>query len=466
MGIVKSIKKKLVINFMFIILITVITLEIFIIQTVKQNYYQNLEENLYNQLNMSTNLYQQYFSHATLEENVLYNVDTFWKQTTAQVQIIDLEGKVLMDSIGVMPSDLSKMEDVNKALKEQRGRWIGKVEYDIDPVMSVSAPLYSNHTIVGLLRFTSSLREVNQEIQNITTVFLGLGAIVIMLSGLVSLLLANSIIGPVKEVTATAEKMALGDFKVKSKKKHDDEIGKLSDTLNYMAEEILKREQLKTDFISSISHELRTPLTSIKGWAMTLKGGYESKKMLFDGLEIIEKESDRLTEMVEELLDFSKFVSHKIVLNPEQVDMTAIIKHMKKQLTPRALRDQIDFQVICEKDLPMTYTDEYRLKQVFINILDNAFNFTPAGGKVILSASYEKPYFHFCIQDTGCGIAAEELPRVKEKFYKGKTSKSKNGIGLSICDEIIQLMNGHLEIKSELQKGTEVIIQIPLQERG
>ena len=307
---------------------------------------------------------------------------------------------------------------------------------------------------------------MNQEIQNITTVFLGLGAIVIMLSGLVSLLLANSIIGPVKEVTATAEKMALGDFKVKSKKKHDDEIGKLSDTLNYMAEEILKREQLKTDFISSISHELRTPLTSIKGWAMTLKGGYESKKMLFDGLEIIEKESDRLTEMVEELLDFSKFVSHKIVLNPEQVDMTAIIKHMKKQLTPRALRDQIDFQVICEKDLPMTYTDEYRLKQVFINILDNAFNFTPAGGKVILSASYEKPYFHFCIQDTGCGIAAEELPRVKEKFYKGKTSKSKNGIGLSICDEIIQLMNGHLEIKSELQKGTEVIIQIPLQERG
>ncbi|WP_352420616.1 HAMP domain-containing sensor histidine kinase [Proteiniborus sp.] len=461
----KSIKKRLVIYFMFIIIITVVTLEIFLINTVKQNYYKNLEDNLYNQIKMSSDLYYQYFSDATLYENVLNNVDTFWRQTTAQVQIIDLGGNIIMDSIGVTSFDDTKMEDVNKALNGQKGKWIGKVDYDSEQVMAISYPLKSRDNIVGVLRFITSLREVNSDIKEIASVFLWLGLVVVLISGFVSILFANSIIGPLKEVTTAAEKMALGDFKTKSMKKYDDEIGKLSDTLNYMSDEILKREQLKTDFISSVSHELRTPLTSIKGWAITLKQGYETKEILADGLDIIEKESDRLTFMVEELLDFSKFVSGKIILERELVNVVDIIEHIKKQLTPRAIRDQIDFHVSYEDNLPKTYSDGNRLKQVFINILDNAFNFTLSGGEVIFETKYEYPNYIFYIKDTGCGIPKEELPRIKEKFYKGKTSKSKNGIGLSICDEIVNLMNGSLEIKSQCNKGTEVIITLPLQER-
>lgn len=462
----KSIKKRLVVYFMFIIIITVVALEIFLINTVKQNYYKNLEDNLYNQIKMSSDLYYQYFSDATLHENVLNNVDTFWRQTTAQVQIIDLNGNIIMDSIGVTSFDDEKMEDVSEALSGEKGKWIGKVEYDIEQVMAISYPLKSGDNVVGALRFITSLREVNNDIRRISSVFLGFGFVVVLITGFVSLLLANSIIGPLRDVTSSAEKMALGDFKTKSRKKHDDEIGKLSDTLNYMADEILKREQLKTDFISSVSHELRTPLTSIKGWAITLKQGYESKEILTDGLDIIEKESDRLTQMVEELLDFSKFVSGKITLEKQLVDVTSIIKHIEKQLTPRAIRDQIDFQVSFDNDLPKTYSDGNRLKQLFINILDNAFNFTPPGGKIIFDTRLKHSNYVFHIRDTGYGIPAEELPRIKEKFYKGKTSSSKNGIGLSICDEIVTLMNGSLEIKSHQNKGTEVIVSLPLQEVG
>ncbi len=462
----KSIKKRLVVNFMFIIVITVVALEIFLIISVKRNYYKNLEDNLYNQIKMSSDLYFQYFSDATLHENVLNNVDTFWKQTEAQVEIIDLSGNVLMDSIGVIPSDISKMEDVSKALQGQKGKWVGKVDYDTEKVMAVSYPLRSGEKIVGVLRFISSLREVNSDIKNISIVFISFGIVVVLISGLVSIVLANSIIGPLKEATSAAEKMALGNFKARSQKKHNDEIGKLSDTLNFMASEIIKKEQLKTDFISSVSHELRTPLTSIKGWAATLKQGFDTKEMLTDGLEIIEKESDRLTHMVEELLDFSKFVSGKITLQNNLLDLPEIIDHIRKQLTPRADRDQIDLQVFYDNELPKTYSDENRLKQVFINIIDNALKFTPPGGKVVFRARFENDKFIFNISDTGCGISTEELPKVKEKFYKGKSSKSKNGIGLSICDEIISLMDGKLEINSEVNKGTEVIITLPLQERG
>lgn len=459
-----SIKKRLAINFIFIAVITVVVLEVFLIYIVRDNYYKNLEESLNNQIRISADLYSRYFSDATLQENVLNNVDTFWKQTKAQVQILDKSGMVLMDSIGVIPYNPIITEDVVRATNGQSGTWIGKVEYDNDRVMAISYPLKSGDNIVGVLRFISSLREVDQDIKNIALIFIGFGGIVILIASLVAIFLANSIIGPLKSVTEAAEKMALGDFKIKSIKKHDDEVGKLSDTLNYMAEEIQKKDELKNDFISSVSHELRTPLTSIKGWAITLKHSYDDKEILSDGLNIIEAESDRLANMVEELLDFSKFVSGKIALQKKDTNINEIIDHIRKQLTPRANRDNVNLKVVVEENMPITCSDGNRLKQVFINVLDNAFKFTPAGGSIILTASYEDNSFIFNIKDTGYGISEEDLPKVKEKFFKGKTSKSQSGIGLSICDEIIKLMNGTFEIKSEINKGTEVIISIPFEE--
>lgn len=461
----QSIKKRLVVNFLFIIIVTVVILEISLIGLVRQNYYKSLEDSLFNQIKVSSDLYFRYFSDATLHENVLNNVDTFWKQATVQVEIIDTSGKILMDSIGVIPPDAAKMEDVQKALAGQKGKWIGNVGYDRSQVMAISYPLKSGNEIVGVLRFITSLREVNREIWRIALVFIGFGGLVILISGLFSLFLANSIVRPLREVTASAEKMASGDFRAESTKKSEDEIGKLSDTLNYMAREILKKEQLKNDFISSVSHELRTPLTSIKGWAVTLKNGFEDREILMDGLDIIEKESDRLTQMVEELLNFSKFISGKITLEKKPVEVAGVLEHIQKQLSPRALREQIDFQVSYGADFPLMDTDENRLKQVFINLLDNAFKFTPPGGSISLTAHYVEGAFIFCIEDTGCGIAEEELPKIKEKFYKGKSSKSQNGIGLSICDEIIGLMQGTLEIKSRTDQGTEVLITLPQQER-
>lgn len=458
----KSIKKRLVSNFLFIIIITVVILEILIINFVRENYYKNLEDNMYNQIRVSSDLYLRYFSDSSLSDNVLNNVDTFWKQTTAQVQIVDTLGNVLMDSIGVTPGNILQMEDVKKALSGERGRWIGNVSYDNDSVMTIAYPLKSGNNIVGALRFISSLSEVNREIREIAIVFIGIGLVVILISGIMSIFLSNTIVEPLKEVTGVAEKMAAGNYKIQSKKRYDDEVGKLSDTLNYMAEEIQKEDQLKNEFISSVSHELRTPLTSIKGWAITLKNkNVSSTNMLFDGLDIIEKESDRLTSMVEELLDFSKFTSGKITLKNERVNFIDVILQIKTQLTPRAIRENIDFRVEFNENVPFIFSDENRLKQVFINVLDNAFKFTTIGGSVILKLDLLENKIVIKISDTGCGIPPDELPRVKEKFFKGKSSKSQNGIGLSICDEIIKLMNGTFEIESEIDKGTEVVITLP-----
>lgn len=457
-----SIRKRMALSFIFIIILTVLILEALIINIVRQNYYKNLEDSLYSQVKVSCDLYYKYFSDATLPDNVLNNVDSFWKQTDAQVEIIDLDGTVLMDSIGVVPTDGERLPDVEEALKNGRGSWIGKVDYDPDGVMAVTGPLKSQGKVVGALRFISSLREVDNDVQTVSSVFIIIGFAVVLVSAVISLLLANTIVGPLKEVTGVAEEMASGNYLVHSRKAYNDEIGKLSDTLNIMADEILNRDRLKNEFISSISHELRTPLTSIKGWAVTLaEGDQEDREMLMDGLSIIEKESDRLTAMVEELLDFSRLVTGRISMKNENVNLTGVVNQVCKQLALRAERDGIGFEVVFESGLPVIKSDENRLKQVFINILDNAFKFTGPGGRVVFSSALREGFAVFTIADNGCGISPEELPYIRDKFYKGRSSKSGNGIGLSICDEIIKLMNGSFDIKSELNKGTEVLIALP-----
>lgn len=458
----KSVKTRLVRSFMLVIAITVIILEVFIIILLKQNYYKNLEDNMKSQVKISADLYYKYFSTSSLTDNVLNNVDTFWRQTQAEVQIIDINSNVIMDSIGVIPN--GNMPDVKTALKGGMGVWTGWTGYTSEKLMAVSYPLKSGKKIVGAIRIVSSLKGTDSDISGFAYIFGAFGIIVIVISIVVSVVLSNTIVEPLKEVTDIAKIMAAGNFKIRSKKRNDDEIGDLSSALNSLAQEIVSKEQIKNEFISSVSHELRTPLTSIKGWAITLKDmGTEDKEVLSDGLNIIEKESDRLTWMVEELLDFSKFISGKTILKKANVNIRNVVNEINKELIPRASRDNIEFEVHCDDDIPIMYTDEYRLKQLFINLLDNSFKFTEPGGKVKFEVKLDNKRIIFKIEDTGCGISEEELPKVKEKFYKGKSSKSQNGIGLSICDEIVKLMNGTFDIQSELGKGTIVLIALPLE---
>lgn len=454
----KSIKSRLIKNFMIIIILTVLIIEISLIRGVKEYFYNNVETILTNQLELSTTFFERYFSSSDLSDIILDDVDVFWLHTKAQVQILDTNGKILMDSLGTDIEENIDSQEVKKVLSAGKATKIGETAYSKEPVMSVSMPLLKQDKPVGIMRFTTSLKIANDMITQISKLLIGLGIVVILISGLISYLLAKSIVKPIAELTQVAEKMADAQFKVRSKEYKDTEIDKLSKTLNYMAEEVTRREKIKDDFISSISHELKTPLTSIKGWAITLKS-YENleKGLLQDGLEIIETESDRLTNMVDELLDFSRFTSGRISLVKEVVDINRLSKQVTNQLKPRALNNNIKFNISIPEEKIFIVGDVNRIKQVLINILDNAFKFTENG--VVDFLLYEDiNYVYIKIADNGPGISKEDLPHIKERFYKGNNTNSHSGIGLSICDEIMKLHNGVFEIYSEEQKGTTVII--------
>lgn len=458
----RTIKSRLVKSFSIVIFITILVLDILLITFVRKYYYDNMNDLLKNQLQVTTNFYKKYFNLYSLEENIYDSLDSFWEQTDAQIQIYDNTGSMLMDSIGVVEDNV-KYIDVQKSLQgEKNNRWIGNVSYYDYKVMALSTPIESDGKVIGVMRLVVSLEAVDKGISNIIVFFLIISITVLIFSILVSTILAKNIVVPIKKLTIVAEEMAGGDLGVRSDTNSRDEIGKLAKTLDYMAEEIQKREQLKNEFISSISHELRTPLTAIKGWVITLDDSQTDKDTLKMGLNIIEKETDRLVNMVEELLDFSRLSSGKMTLNKKEVSIKAISDYIDVYMSARARRENKRLNINLDSENKKIYVDIDRIKQVLINLLDNAFKFTEAEGTISISFTAVEGSLKIVVQDDGSGITKEDLPRVKEKFYKGKNAKSKNGIGLSICDEIVKLHNGEIFIESEEGKGTLVIVILPV----
>lgn len=460
---VKSIRTQLLKIIFIVILSIIVILNILLMVFIRKYYYDNTEDLLNDRLDVSINLYEKYFPESTLYEMVYDDIDMLWKDNNVQVEIFDKDGSLIMDSIGVKDEVFIKESDVTRAYKGERARWIGKVSYNNSKVMAVSAPIIYNNQVAGVIRFITSLEGIEAITRNIIIRFSSISIFVLFIGILMSLILANSIIKPIKYIIDVAEEMAGGNLKIRSKLESKNEIGKLSSTLNFMANEIEKREQLKNEFISSVSHELRTPLTAIKGWTITLNNEETDKETLELGFNIIEKETDRLSDMVEELLNFSNLISDKVTLNTKKIYVKKFIKNIEELMKPRALEERIQLLIDINTS-SFIEGDVNRLKQVFINLLDNSFKFINDNRQVILKVEESEKNVIFRVIDFGCGISEEDLPRVKEKFFKGKNSNSKNGIGLSICDEIIKLHKGEINIISQEGIGTEVIVILPIVE--
>lgn len=457
-----SIKRKLIRNFMIVILSSIVILDLLLIFFVRGYYYDNTENMLTNQIDIATNFYDKYYSHTSLIRNVYDNVDAFWNQTTAEVQLYDDKGKLIMDSIGVSPNnDFEVKGQIDKALKGESNKWVGNVGYYSHKVMAVSKPIVVNEKTVGVIRFVTSLKEIDDSILAIISFFIGISFVVSIIAIILSLVMAKNIVDPILKLKDTAEKMADGDLDQRCNINSKDEIGQLALTLDYMAGELKEREKLKNDFISSVSHELRTPLTSIKGWTITLNDENTDKETLKLGFDIIEKESDRLSGLVEELLDFSRLVNNNITLRKQDVSIEAFSNYILNYMLPRSERENIKLTVKNNTKNLVFPLDVNRFKQVMINILDNSFKFTQEEGNITVIFSEDENNLIVSVKDDGCGIPKEELERVLEKFFKGSNANSNTGIGLSIADEIVRLHGGVLEISSELYKGTEIIISIP-----
>lgn len=454
-------------SFGILIMLVVVTLGSLFAALVWNYYYGSATSSLIQRAETEAALHNRNLAVAPMHVVARYMLQNM-TEGKSRLQLLDNAGALVVDSDG-MPGEgrMLATPDVEQALSGDRGIWRGPDPVTNERVAAVSVPLMRDQRVVALFRYTSSLKGIDDIVRNMILVTIFGALVVVLLFFGMSVLMANLIARPIRNLTKVAEQMAEGDWTKRAKIQNRDEIGRLADTLNTMAAEITRREKLKNDFISSISHELRTPLTSIKGWSETLVSGdptdVEEVRM---GLKIIDRETERLSGLVEDLLDFSKLYAKNIVLHPEPLDMLAPVRETVRQFVARSQRESVQLSADYGADGPLlVMADANRLKQVLINVLDNALKFTPKGGTVAITVTREEEKAVVRIADSGVGIAEDDLPHVTEKFYKGESQRAGSGLGLAICKEIIELHGGALELASVPGEGTTVTLRLPLMEQ-
>ena len=420
-------------------------------------------KNKANETKVKKVVYTSFYPLESLTKYIMEDKDQFYRNIldNYQIQILNNSGVVLLDNIDSSTvGETLDSNDIEIVKKGSVGRNIYRSETN-ENIMSISTPLKNRNNQVGALRISISLKKVDSAISKVMLGTIAFGIFLVLLGLIICLIISNYFINPLIKLKNIALKIGEGNFDVLADETMDGELGSLAKTMNVMSSSIVNKENLKNEFISSISHELRTPLTIIKGWAITLQSESDKNTIVGEGLMLIEKESDRLTNMVEELLDFSRLSSGRMELKVSEINLSEIAKLVNKQLQFRAKTGGIDMVVNYDEKPVIIMADKDRIKQILINLLDNALKFTESGGVIITNITQDENNAVLEVIDTGIGIKSEEISLITGKFYKGGSSNSHTGLGLSICEEIIKLHGGNMTITSKIGEGTSVKVILP-----
>jgi signal transduction histidine kinase len=443
-------------------LVTVLILEGLFAVAISEYYIGGVERILVNQAETSATFFNRYADAGDIYKKSNYIFENLDIDEAALIEVVDMQGRVVIDSTGSSTEDVINTFDVTQALRGQSEVWRGRSDLN-EPIVAVSAPIYDGTSVVGALRYVSSLAPTYQVLGQFFAMLFLFGFGIIAVAFLYGRAMAQRILEPVQELVRVTEEVAQGNYKVTAIKYHNDEIGQLVDAVNIMTKEITRADQAKSEFISSISHELRTPLAAIKGWAETMQDMKDDIEVVEEGLSIVSKETDRLIILVNDLLDFSRLQAHRIELKKEEFSISDLLENIIGQFTVRCQQEHIKMTLLTDNQENWVFADYNRLKQVLINIVDNAMKFTVGRpeAEIRISSQVLDDQIIVIIEDNGSGISPEDLQRVKEKFYKGSSNKSGTGLGLSIASEIMELHGGKMLIDSTMNVGTKVVLVMP-----
>lgn len=464
---VKRITRRWLLNNFGVIIVIIVIIEIAFALGIGSYYYDSAAQALKSRANFANSTFSQYAadSRADFSSQVRDYVAGFGAKDKMELMTIDQTGTVALTSSGFSPENPGDLPDYLEARRseDRTGKYVGRINSEKIMAVTVLAPSQMDEESLAAVRFVTSMEKVDRQITLLVTAMLILGVVVLIPILFSSSYFINSIVNPVGEVGETARRIAQGDFAARLTKRTDDEIGELCDIINYMAGELSNAERIKNDFISSVSHELRTPLTAIQGWGETiLSDGGQDKDTLRRGMSVIINETNRLSGMVEELLDFSRMESGRLKLVRSKIDALAELSEAVMMFTERARRDNIRLIYEETEEIAPVNGDKNKLRQVFINIVDNAIKYSDAGDTVTVKAQKANQNLIITVEDTGIGIKAEDLPNIKTKFYKADFTRRGSGIGLAVAEEIVTRHDGTLEVDSRYGEGTTVTITLPL----
>lgn len=429
-------------------------------------YYSGMKSDMRYRAESTTNFFAEYISQNYNEyyQSCINYAKTFEQRNNIELQFINANGQLVASSYGIWAGQSPATSDIREAI-ETRGiaTFVGRDPLTGEHIMTVSSPMiYSNGEVIGVLRYVTSTRLVDHQVLRIGLLSTGILVVVVLIVLISSSYYIRSIMVPVAEITEKAKRIAAGSYGIQIQSVYDNEIGELAETINELSAKISQNEKIQAEFISSLSHELRTPLTAITGWSETLMSCENLDRETLRGMNIIRKEAKRLTEMVLELLEFTRIQDGRMTLNIRVSDIRSEFEDTVYMYSSRLSQEDIQLDYLeNDEEIPEIPCDPERLRQVFLNILDNAAKHGGEGKRIEASISYVKNWVIVKIRDFGPGIPEDEIPLVKKRFYKGSSKARGTGIGLAVCDEIVTMHNGTLKLENAEGGGTLVTVSLP-----
>ena len=463
---VSGLRKRWLINIVFVIIALGMVCVMTITAVFAASFYSNMRSDLRFRGETTTDFFAEYLNqnYNDFYQSCMTYAQTFDDGNDLELQFINKQGMIVASSFGDWAGPPPETSDISDAVNTRGpSAFVGIDPATGERIMAVSCPMiYSNGEVIGVLRYVTSTRLVDRQIVLVGLIclmVLGLVVGVVVISGNFFI---RSVLNPVAEITDKAKRISGGSYGAQIKTHYADEIGELAQTINEMSNKISQNEKLQAEFISQLSHELRTPLTAINGWSETLLADEQMDPDTRQGMKIISREAKRLTEMVMELLDFTRMQDGRMTLNVEQTDIRAEFEDTVFMYGSRLAQEGITLTYEdTESDIPEISCDPQRMRQVFLNIFDNAAKHGGAGKTIEADMNYADGFVYIRIRDFGPGIPEDEIPLVKRKFYKGSSSARGTGIGLAVCDEIVQMHGGELILENAPGGGTLVTVKLP-----
>ncbi len=429
-------------------------------------YYSSMQSDLFYKARTTTEFFADYLNqnYNQYYQSCITYAQTYDDKNNLELQFINAQGRMVASSYGEWAGQSPVTPDISTAISTRGPQpYSGKDPNTGERILAVSCPMiYSNGEVIGVLRFVTSTRLMDKQIAAIGSIALCALAAVIGVVLLSSNYYMRSILLPLAQIIEKAQKIANGSYGIQIQTEYDDEIGDLAETINELSIKINQNEKMQSEFISSLSHELRTPLTAITGWSETLLSSDDLDIGTRRGVKIIHREAGRLTEMVLELLDFTRIQDGRMTLNMEMTDLRAEFEDTVFMYGSRLAQEGVHIEYTdFEEDIPEISCDPQRLRQVFLNILDNAAKHGGEGKRIEASIRADEANVTVQIRDYGPGIPEDELPLVTKKFYKGSSKARGSGIGLAVCDEIVNMHGGKLILENAEGGGTLVTVILP-----
>ena len=468
----RGLRQRWILNTVTPVLVLLVLIVVLFSTGVSAYYYASMQTGLEKQVQAQAGAFNDYFmdnGYTSYYQKAVQSAADFEDKGRIEMQFLSSSGRIQISSTSNLLSGTAPgTSDITEAIAQDKtSAFRGRDPETGESILAVSHPLSSNGKVVGVMRLVTSLKAVNRQVMFAVLAICFIAAISLCLVIISNLLFINNVVEPVAVVTEAAKRISAGGYGYQIEKKYTDELGELVDNINDMSLKIGQNEKMKSEFISSVSHELRTPLTAINGWGETiLEDPTGDPEQLRRGIRIILNESRRLSTMVEELLEFSKMEDGRFTLRMEQVDLQAEFEDAIFTYRELFRQEGIELEYDGgEEELPPIDGDPERLKQVFCNVLDNASKHGGSGKRITASICEEGDEQVVRVRDYGPGIPQGELPFVKQKFYKGSSKARGSGIGLAVCDEIVNLHGGTFTIGNAEGGGAVVTIRLPEKNR-